>query len=59
MVHTNSVLITEVLLLQVCTTVAVKSPNEGHFGTVKLSFVRRLSFMEKSRMYWKNREKIF
>ena len=30
----------------------VESPNKGHFGTVILSFVRRLSLTGKSTMYW-------
>ena len=37
----------------------VESPNKGHFGTVILSFVRRLSLIGKSKMYWNYREKYF
>ena len=37
----------------------VESLNEGSFGTIILSFVRRLSSIEKSKMYWNYREKTF
>ena len=36
----------------------VESLNKGHFGTVILSFVSRLSFIGKSKIYWNYREKI-
>ena len=34
-------------------------PSNGHFGTVILSFVGRLSFIGKSKMYWNYGEKLF
>ena len=37
----------------------VESPNKGHFGTVILSFVRRLSFIGRFKMYWNYRKKTF
>ena len=36
----------------------VESLKEGHFGTVILPFVRRLSFIRKSIMYWNYWKKI-
>ena len=37
----------------------MESLNKGHFGTVILSFVRRLYLIGQSKMYWNNRENIF
>ena len=50
-IHTHTVrTVIRTYIGYVCTYI-VESPNKGHFGTVILSFVRRLSFNEKSKMY--------